>query len=91
MVVDALDKCFPEESPNNLLEKLRSLMNIPSARLMVTSQHIPSIESVICADTKLEIVALESDSEALVEARISKDKMLERLITRDSLPSKRKS
>ena len=82
IVVDALDECFPEEARNDLLEKLRSLTNIPSAKLMVTSRHIPSIESAICADVELEIIALDSDIEALVKARISKNKMVERLITR---------
>ena len=83
MVVDALDEFFLEEARNDLLEKLRFLTNIPSAKLMITSRHIPSIERTICADIKLEIVALDSDIEALIEARISKDKMLERLVTRE--------
>jgi len=82
VVVDALDECFPEEACNNLLERLRSLTKIPSAKLMVTSRDIPSIESAICADVKLEIIALDSDIKALVEARISEVKMLERLINR---------
>jgi len=82
MVVDALDEYFPEEARNNLLERLRSLTKVPSAKLMITSRYIPSIESAICADIKLEIIALDNDVKALVEARISEDKMLERLVTR---------
>ena len=82
IVVDALDECFPEDVQSDLLEKLQSMTNVSSAKLMVTSRHIPLIEHAIRADIKLEIIALNSDIESLVEARISKNNMLKRLTTK---------
>jgi hypothetical protein len=82
IVVDALDECFPEQVQEDLLEKLRSLTITPHAKLMVTSRYIPSIESAICADIKLDIIANNSDIKSFVEARISKNNMLNRLVTK---------
>jgi len=82
IVVDALDEFPPELAQSDLLKKLRYLTSVSSAKLMVTSRHIPFIESAILADVKLEIIALDSDIESLIEARISDDNMLERLVTK---------
>jgi hypothetical protein len=82
IVVDALDECFPERAGLDLLARLQSLTVTTPAKLMVTSRYIPSIESAILADVKLEITSMESDMISLVKARISEDKMLERLITK---------
>jgi hypothetical protein len=82
IVVDALDECFPEQVQEDLLEKLRSLTITSPAKLMVTSRYIPSIESAICADIKLDIIANNNDIKSFVEARISKNSMLKRLVTK---------
>jgi len=82
IVVDALDECFPEQVQRDLLEKLRSLTINSPAKLMVTSRDIPSIQRTICADIELEIVAMECDIKSHVKARIFKDNMLKRLITK---------
>jgi hypothetical protein len=82
IVIDALDECFPELVQENLLEKLQSLIVNSTAKLMVTSRHIPSIELAIYADIKLEIVAMESDIKSHVHARITNNSMLKRLVTR---------
>jgi len=82
IVVDALDELSSEGAQSDLLKRLRSLTSISPAKLMVTSRHIPFIESAIHADVNLEIIALDSDIESLVEARISDDKKLERLVTK---------
>ena len=83
IVVDALDEYFPVQERKVLLEKLRSLTITSPAKLMVTSRIIPSIELAIQADiTKLELQAVDSDIRSHVEARILKDDMLKRPITK---------
>jgi hypothetical protein len=82
IVVDALDECFPEHVREDFLENLHSLMAHSTAKLMATSRDIPSIGSAIRADIKLEIVAMDSDIRSHVEARIMKNGMLKRLVTR---------
>jgi hypothetical protein len=82
IVVDALDECFPEHVQEGFLAKLRSLTVDSTAKLMVTSRYIPSIELAIHADIRLEIIAMESDIISHVEARILENSMLKRLVTK---------
>jgi hypothetical protein len=82
IVIDALDECFPEQVQVDLLESIRSLVVTPHAKAMVTSRHIPSIESTIHADITLEIMAMETDVRSHVEARIYNNNTLKRLITK---------
>jgi hypothetical protein len=82
IVVDALDECFPEQVREELLENLHSIMANSTAKLMVTSRDIPSIGSAIRADIELEIIAMESDIKSHVQARLMKNAMLKRLVTR---------
>jgi hypothetical protein len=82
IIIDALDECFPERVQVDLLENIRSLIVTPHAKLMVTSRHIPSIESAIHADITLEITAMEADVRSHVEARIFNSNTLKRLITK---------
>lgn len=82
IVVDALDEFYPEEDRRNLLEELRSLTENRSVKLMATSRHIDSIAYSIGADIKLEITAMSDDIKSLVQARISTNDMLKRLLTK---------
>lgn len=82
IVIDALDECYPEEVQMDLLGKLQYVTGKPSAKLMVTSRLIPSIERAMRADIKLEIIATDGDIRSHVEARIIKNDMLKRLVTK---------
>jgi ankyrin repeat domain-containing protein 50 len=82
IVVDALDECFPEQVQADLLETIQSLVVTPHAKAMVTSRHIPSIESAIHADIMLEIMATETDVRSHAKARIYSNNTLKRLITK---------
>jgi hypothetical protein len=82
VVIDALDECFPEQVQADLLETIQSLVVTPHAMAMVTSRHIPSIESAIHADIMLEITAMERDVRSHVEARIYNNNTLKRLVTK---------
>jgi NAD-specific glutamate dehydrogenase len=82
IVIDALDECFPEQVQVDLLESIHSLVVTLHAKAMVTSRHIPSIESTIHANITLEIKAMETDVRSHAKARIYSNNTLKRLITK---------
>jgi hypothetical protein len=82
IVVDALDEFYHEDDRRDLIEKLRLLAINSSAKLMTTSRRIDSIAHAIRADAELEITAMPCDIAAHIQARISTNTMLERLITK---------
>jgi hypothetical protein len=69
IVVDALDE-IAEENCGNMLSRLYSLANDTPARLMVTSQDLPSIKQSIQPDITLGIVAQNNDIAHYVQAEI---------------------
>lgn len=69
IIIDALDEC-PEAGKVRLdfLTEIRRLQ--PEIRLMVTSQHIPSIECDFKQAMRLEICADDQDVRKFIEAKI---------------------
>lgn len=69
IVIDALDEC-PEvdQTRRHLLAETRGLL--PKVRLMVTSRHLLSIESMFKDDIRLEIRAQEQDVRTFIESQM---------------------
>lgn len=68
-MIDALDEC-PEvdQTRRHLLAETRGLL--PKVRLMVTSRHLLSIESMFKDDIRLEIRAQEQDVRSFIESQM---------------------
>jgi hypothetical protein len=70
IVIDALDEC-PEAGQvrKHFLAEVRRLR--PDVQIMVTSRHLPSIESTFSQDKRLEVRAHEEDVQTFIESRMA--------------------
>lgn len=85
IVVDALDECINDPETNIAEEFLRALHQLPrSAHLLFTSRNDISIESMVQADSKLEIRADSTDLRRYLESRIKGRKHLNSLIDKEA-------
>ena len=77
VLVDAMDECsVNNDTREELLTTLQSLLEMPNVRLMVTSRPVASIEAHLQGMAYLEIRAADEDIRKYVEDRIPKERRL---------------
>jgi hypothetical protein len=82
IIVDALDECNEiNGTRGSLIAELQRLP--PTTYLLVTSRHVPSIESELNQSRRLEIRASDMDVRVYLEDRIEKERRLKQHIQAD--------
>ena len=79
VVIDALDECSEQNRNRDIfLEEVHK--SLPHARLLVTSRHIPAIQSKFRDDSRIDIRASDEDVKSFLTTYISQREVLADLI-----------
>jgi len=82
IIVDALDECNETNGTRSSL--IAELQRLPSTtNLLITSRHVPNIESELNQPRRLEIRASDMDVRTYLEDRIERESRLKRLVQED--------
>ena len=84
IIVDAMDECSVDnDTREELLTTLQSLLEMANVRLMITSRPVASVEAHLQGMACLEIRATDEDIRKYVENRIPKERRLMRYVRED--------